>query len=169
MIEQTIITLAPGQKSFYDAATNINLSLSYKRAVVPKGSPVDGLIRAVKAGKIRVVSGSLGSGTFLLNEKKEADKMAHIVSRPIIAVAREQHGEDTFVSVNASKHQEPEMTEEIKVTQNIILEEIVEIEEPISVEEIVLTEEEVAAIEIVEEVKPKTGKKKGKKAVELEE
>lgn len=68
----TIIALAPGQSSFYDSVSGIHLTLDNKEAKVTKKTNIDGLIRAVKKGKILVVSGSLESDAIAYQESLKA-------------------------------------------------------------------------------------------------
>lgn len=70
MNEITIIELAPGQVGYYDDLSGIHLSLADKRAKVSKGVNTERLIKAVQAGKIKVVSGSLGSEAIFAEEVK---------------------------------------------------------------------------------------------------
>lgn len=62
MLKATI-KLAPGQCGFYDEVSGILLSMDKKEVKVNSGVNTAGLIEAVKAGKIIVVSGSLDSET----------------------------------------------------------------------------------------------------------
>lgn len=62
-MQEIVISLAPGQAGFYDELTGIHLNLSNKEARVPYSANTMGLIKAVKSGKILVVSGSLGLET----------------------------------------------------------------------------------------------------------
>lgn len=65
MAHVAVIALAPGQVGFFDNISGIHLSMAKKEAKVFPGMNTTGLIKAVKDGKITVVSGSLGSGTFV--------------------------------------------------------------------------------------------------------
>lgn len=149
----TIIRLAPGKTAFYDSESNIILNLKNKEAIVPQAAATSGLLRAVAAGKIIVVSGTLTPGTFSLKEsdnmqlktynsvfKKEESVIEHI--EPVVQEVKIEtinyEVEHEFV--------EPSVVEGYHIEREIIIEEVVE----------------EATEEIIEEVK-KEAKKKGKK------
>lgn len=68
----TIISLAPGQNSFYDSISGIHLTVNNKETSISNKANIEGLLRAVKAGKILVVSGSLESDALAYQESLKA-------------------------------------------------------------------------------------------------
>lgn len=143
----TIISLAPGQNSFYDAISGIHLTVENKEAKVSNKANIDGLLRAVKAGKILVVSGSLESDALAYQESLKAvptyfrllaKKQKQIVRQNIVKAA------EISEPVKETKEETPA---EVKVD--------VVVEEPVTTE---------AAAEEVVEAAPKKRTRKKKEA-----
>lgn len=141
MTHIAVVALVPGQSGFYDDLSGIRLSLENTEAKISSGVNTVGLINAVKAGKITVVSGSLGSEAFvsqdateamptyyrLLEKKKKKQIRAQIVNIPMTS----------------------ELVKEEKIEQKIEVE--VEVAEQVT---------EEAVVEEITETKKKTTKKK---------
>lgn len=161
MAQIAVVRLAPGQVGFFDNISGIHLSMANKEAKVLPGMNTAGLIKAVKEGKITVVSGSLGSETFvyaeqcmptyyrLLDAKKK--KMINrakpiVISEQIIEEPKEEV-KPTPKKKSKKKKQPKVVKEEVKVEL-----EVVEIKEEV-VEPVVEEKVEEVTEPIVEEVK----------------
>lgn len=150
----TIISLAPGQNSFYDSTSGIHLTVDNKEAKVSNKANIDGLLRAVKAGKILVVSGSLESDALAYQESLKA------VPTYFRLLAKKQK---QIVRQNIVKSNEiSEPKKEIKEIPTKI-ETVVEIKNKVD-EENVTTE--ANSEEVTKEAAPK---KRGKKKAETKE
>ena len=81
------ITLAPGQIGYHDALSNVHLTLAEPTAVVPTGANTTHLKKAVKDGKILLISGTLSS-TVNHRELKQKEVAAFTkrvgIKRPVI-------------------------------------------------------------------------------------
>lgn len=82
------ITLAPGQIGYHDALSNVHLTLAEPTAVVPTGANTTHLKKAVKDGKILLISGTLSSTVNHreLKQKEVAAFTKHVggIKRPVI-------------------------------------------------------------------------------------
>lgn len=153
----TIISLAPGQNSFYDAISGIHLTVDNKEAKVSNKANIDGLLRAVKAGKILVVSGSLESDALAYQESLKA------VPTYFRLLAKKQKQIVRQNIVKAAEISEPvkETKEETPAVVETVVEPIAEVKVDVVVEEPVTTE---AAAEEVVEAAPKKRTRKKKEA-----
>lgn len=150
----TIITLAPGQNSFYDSISGIHLTVESKEAKVSHKANIDGLLRAVKAGKILVVSGSL-----------EADVLAYQESLKAVPTYYRLLAKKQKQIVRQSIVKSAEISEPVKETKEVPT------KTEVKTEAIVGTIiEEPAAEEVIEEVvTPKKKATRKKKEAETKE
>lgn len=108
MMQIAVVALAPGQCGFYDDLSGIHLSLTNKEAKVNQGVNTAGLINAVMAGKITVVSGSLGSETF---SYKEATMAIPTYYRLLEKKRKRMLKEEIVRAAKISEHIEEEIKE----------------------------------------------------------
>lgn len=152
----TIISLAPGQNSFYDSVSGIHLTAENKEVKVSSNANMTGLLRAVKAGKILVVSGSLESDALAYQESLKA------VPTYFRLLAKKQK---QIVKQNIVKT--TEIVEPIKETiKEVIIEPTKVLEKEAEIKETVVPE--IAKEETIVEITPKKRTKK-KKEVEVKE
>lgn len=152
MTHIAVIALAPGQCGFHDSISGIRLSLAEKEAKVTAGMNTTGLVEAVKAGKITVVSGSLGSETFM---HKEATEAIPAYYRIMAAQARWHNIKPSVESI-----MEQPMTKELEQEETKVKVEVEVVEEQTATEE---------PVEKTEEVTPKKKTTRKKKAEPVEE
>lgn len=152
MTHIAVIALAPGQCGFHDSISGIRLSLAEKEAKVTAGMNTTGLVEAVKAGKITVVSGSLGSETFM---HKEATEAIPAYYRIMAAQARWHNIKPSVESI-----MEQPMTKELEQEETKVKVEVEVVEEQTTTEE---------PVEKTEEVTPKKKTTRKKKAEPVEE
>lgn len=159
MMQIAVVALAPGQCGFYDDLSGIHLSLTNKEAKVNQGVNTAGLVNAVMAGKITVVSGSLGSETF---SYKEATMAIPTYYRLLEKKKKKMLRDEIVRAAEISERTKEKIKEEIKETPvdtkiEVIMEEVAtEI-----IEEVI---EEAPVIE--ETPAPKKRAKKKKETVE---
>lgn len=82
------IKLAPGNIGFYDSYTGINLTLNSPEALVYNNYETRGIRNAIKAGKIRLLGGSLPSSN--LNIKKKEPILKGVKTRKEKQVKKEE-------------------------------------------------------------------------------
>lgn len=152
MTHIAVIALAPGQCGFHDSISGIRLSLAEKEAKVTAGMNTTGLVEAVKAGKITVVSGSLGSETFM---HKEATEAIPAYYRIMAAQARWHNIKPSVESI-----MEQPMTKELEQEETKVKVEVEVVEEETATEE---------PVKKTEEVTPKKKTTRKKKAEPVEE
>lgn len=162
---KAVIKLAPGQTGFYDEISGIHLSMEKAELNIGNEVNATGLINAVKAGKIIVVSGSLESEAFIAKDavkaiptyyrlldkkrKQELKKQRPVASEQVKKIVKE-------ASKEAPKKIDVEITEN-KEVETVIADELIKNDEIQQVKE-----------EKVDEVikKEKTAHKKKKTKVE---
>lgn len=152
MAHIAVIALAPGQCGFHDSISGIRLSLAEKEAKVTAGMNTTGLVEAVKAGKITVVSGSLGSETFM---HKEATEAIPAYYRIMAAQARWHN-----IKPSVEPIMEQPMTKELEQEETKVKVEVEVVEEDSATEE---------PVEKTEEATPKKKTTRKKKAEPVEE
>lgn len=163
MTHIAVIALAPGQVGFYDDLSGIHLSLTNTEAKIFPGVNTAGIINAVKSGKITVVSGSLGSETFVyqeatrcmptyyrLLEKKQKTMLKNQMIKPVMI--------SEPMEVNPIKDEKIEV--EVELIQPMSELEIVEEQAEVVVEQAEVVVEQVEAKEEVPVAKKKAKKKK---------
>lgn len=147
MTHIAVVTLAPGQAGFYDDLSGIHLSLTNTEAIVAAGMNTAGLVNAVKAGKITVVSGSLGTETFVyqeaaqcmptyyrLLEKKKIKALKNQMIKPVEIrepkVENPIKDEKVEIEVEITEHvEEPKAVETVKEDVVEVKEELAEVKE----------------------------------------
>lgn len=159
MKHMAIIALAPGQVGYYDDLSGLHLSLANREARVLSGMNTAGLVNAVRAGKITVVSGSLGSETLFVEEDIKAiptyyrllDKKKKRLLKQIVKPIESSEQIKT-------KEEAPIVELEVEVQEEVVAEEAI-------VEEVV---EETPAVEetpVEEAPAPKKRSRKKKEAI----
>lgn len=154
-----VVMLAPGQTGFYDDLSGIHLSLTNKEAKVNRGTNTAGLVRAVKAGKIITVSGSLGSEAL---SYKEAEMAIPTYYRLMRILGIKDNEEEIVKQAAISEPAKVEIEIEEKVVEEETTEITIEIEKEVA-ETVVEEVAEEAIEEVVEEAaitKKKAAKKK---------
>lgn len=169
-MDEIIITLAPGQAGFYDELTGVHLNLSNKEARILSSANTMGLVKAVKAGKILVVSGSLGLETIDYIDSNNIPPTYYRVLN--------SSGIQSKSKAALKEHQTLECAKSSEVSkEEDKIEEIQTLSEPITVEDDCQSnkiEEEIDVLEKIEKVenkeKTKSSKKKNakKKKIEVE-
>lgn len=158
MKQLAIIALAPGQIGFYDDLSGLHLSLANREARVLSGMNTAGLVQAVQSGKITVVSGSLGSETFLYQEAVKAiptyyrlldKKKKQLLKKSVKPIEARELVENKEIEVQVEK---------------VVLEETAAEAIELETEEVVVPEVE----EIKEEAAPKKRSRKKKEVAETE-
>lgn len=175
-MDEIIITLAPGQAGFYDELTGVHLNLSNKEARILSSANTMGLVKAVKAGKILVVSGSLGLETIDYIDSNNIPPTYYRVLN--------SSGIQSKSKAALKEHQTLECAKSSEVSkEEDKIEEIQTLSEPITVEDDCQSnkiEEEIDVLEKIEKIekiekvenkeKTKSSKKKNakKKKIEVE-
>ena len=148
----TKIALVPGQVGFYDDLSGVRLSLENTEATIAPGINTAGLIEAVKAGKITVISGSLGTEALavkdaveaiptyyrLLEKKKKKQIRAQIINiagtpvEPVVEAKVEpviepvEPKEDSKIEVDVEVIEQATEQEAEKVEAEVVVEEVTE-------------------------------------------
>lgn len=163
-----VIRLQPGQGGFYDELSRIHLTIGNPQANVYAGTNCSQLRRSVRAGRLRLVSGSFGpevqpfklvrdGNRFVL--ANNADKKAEAFAEPVAKAEVETVATESVAEAEANT-----------VEENIVpVDEITETEESVEASDTAKVETEVteAAEEAVVEEKATTKKasRRGKRAV----
>lgn len=168
MTHIAVVTLAPGQVGFYDDLSGIHLSLTNIKASITEGMNTAGLVNAVKAGKITVVSGSLGTETFVYQEAAQCMPTYYrLLEKKKIKALKNQMIKPVVISEpkieNPIKDKKVEI--ELEITDHV--EELNTIEA--ANEEVVEVKEEVVETKEAATPKKRTRKKKEVVAEEVKE
>nr|DAV25230.1 MAG TPA: hypothetical protein [Caudoviricetes sp.] len=168
MTHIAVVTLAPGQVGFYDDLSGIHLSLTNTEASITEGMNTAGLVNAVKAGKITVVSGSLGTETFVYQEAAQCMPTYYrLLEKKKIKALKNQ-------MIKPVKISEPKVENPIKNKKTEIEVELTEhVEEPkatkVIEEKVAEVKEKVVEEKVAPAPKKRTRKKKEVVAEEVKE
>lgn len=154
------IALCPGQVGYYDEYSRIHLTLGKPEAVVYSGTNCAQIRRSIKAGTIRLVSGTLGEQVppFKIVKTKTGAKLVSNVVKEHAPVYAQTKVEDKVETIVEAKAEKTPVVEETPAAEPVIEEQV---EEATVAEEAKEVAEE--ATEQTSETTPATKKRAGRR------
>ena len=129
-----VIQLMPGQVGYYDDLSRIHLTMGSPKATVYKGTNVSQIRRSVQSGRLKIISGSLGTEKAPL-QTKEGELLVKKDGKYMLAHNIETKEEELKKPVEVKEAQIPkESIPEVKNEAETVSEEETKAEEKVEIE-----------------------------------